>query len=142
MKVCLKDSFTFRARERLKILRANVILRKDFADLGSYRQVSRGLKDLIREGKLVKIASGIYAKAYKSPYSDNLLIENGFDDVSREALDRLGVSWEPGTAEQAYNRSESTQVPTQNVVCLKSRLRRKIRYLNRELIFERNVNAK
>ena len=142
MKVYFEDSLKFKIQERLKSIKSSVIIRKDFADLGSYRQISRGLKGLVDEGKIVRIASGVYAKAYKSTYTNKLLIENGFDSVSREALNRLGITWEPGTDEQTYNRGESTQVPTQNIICLKSRFRRKIKYINRELIFERNINAK
>jgi hypothetical protein len=61
---------------------------KKFNDLGSYRQVSRALKNLISENKLAKIGAGIYAKAYTSNYNDIPIIKNGADIALREALIR------------------------------------------------------
>lgn len=40
------------------------------------------------------------AKSYISEYSNKPIIKNGFDIVVREALTKLGVIWEPGTAER------------------------------------------
>ena len=71
-----------------------------------------------------------------------VLIEEGFDVASREALNRLGVQWESGSAEQAYNSGQSQQVPAHNIVQLKSRFRRKLTYQDRKLHFEGNVNAR
>ncbi len=47
-------------------------------------------------------------KTYISPYIKEYLLENGFDTVAREALDRMHVKWEPGSVEQEYNQ-EKTQ---------------------------------
>jgi len=118
------------------------VLRKDFNDLGSYRQISRAINKLIEEKKLVKIGTGIYAKAYLSKYSNIPLIKNGSDSALRTALKRLGVAFEPGSAEKEYNEGKSTQIPVRNIVRLKSRCRRRIKYKNSELIFEKNINAK
>lgn len=85
---------------------------------------------------------GLYAKAYSSKYTAEPLIVNGFDHTAREALERIGVKWKPGSAELAYNRGESQQVPENNVVRLKTRFRRKISYGNRELYFEGKTNAR
>ena len=127
---------------RLKAHSSNVVLRSDFADLGDYRQVSRGLKALITDKELVKIGFGLYAKAYQSQYTNSPIIKGGTDLALREALTRLKIPFEPGSAEQAYNAGESTQVPVRNIVRLKSRCRRLIRYKNSQLIFEGNINAK
>lgn len=127
---------------RLKAIRGNVVLRKDFEDMGSYRQVSRIFKKLITEKKLIKIGAGIYAKAYVSQHANIPLVKDGIDATLREALTRLGVAYEPGSAEQDYNAGKTTQVPVKNMVKLKSRCRRRIAYGNSELIFEGDVNAK
>ncbi len=70
------------------------------------------------------------------------MLVDGFDTVAREALDRMHVQWEPGSAEQEYNAGKTQQVPTQNVVRLKSRLRRNIQYQGRQIYFERGINAR
>ena len=142
MKVKYLDSIEYKALNRLKTIRGSVLLRIDFDDLGSYRQVSRALQKLIVGKKIVKIGSGIYAKSYVSQYTDAPLIKNGTDVALREALKRLGVSYEPGNAEKDYNDGKTTQIPVRNIVKLKKRCRRHIGYRNSKLTFEGNVNAK
>src|SRR5580704_8329249 len=142
MRVKYSESIEYKILNRLKAIRGSAVLRKDFAGLGSYRQISRAINKLIEEKKLVKIGAGIYAKAYLSKYSDTPLVKNGIDSTLREALKRLGVAYEPGSAEKDYNEGKSTQVPARNIVKLKSRCRRYIGYRNSELIFEKKINAK
>ena len=142
MRVKYQDSIEYKALSRLKAIRGSVVLRQDFKDLGSYRQISRVLNQLIAEKKLVKISAGVYAKAYISKYTDIPLVKNGVDSTLRAALKRLGVAYEPGSAEQDYNAGKTTQVPAGNIVKLKSRCRRRIGYGNSKLIFEKKINAK
>lgn len=142
MRVKYSESIEYKALNRLKAIRGSAVLRKDFDGLGSYRQISRALNKLIEEKKLVKIGAGIYAKAYLSKYSSTPLIKNGTDPTLRAALKRLGIAYELGSAEKAYNEGKTTQVPVRNIVRLKSRCRRRIGYKNSELIFEKNINAK
>lgn len=142
MKVKYVDSSEYKALNRLKTIRSNVVLRTDFDELGSYRQISRILKKFIDEKKLVKIGSGVYAKAVISKYTNVPLIKDSTDSTLREALERLGVAYEPGSAEKEYNEGKTTQVPVRNIVRLKNRCRRRIGYLNSQLIFEGNVNAR
>ena len=142
MRVTYKKSITYKVLEHISASSQHVILRKDLLHLGAYRQISRAIKALIQQKKLVKIGFGIYAKAYESKYAEEALIEGGFDNASREALGRVGVSWELSKAEKAYNNRETQQVPTQNYVRLKSRFRRKITHGNRQLFFEGNINAR
>lgn len=142
MRVKYPESTEYKALNRLKTIRGSVVLRKDFENLGSYRQVSRAINKLIDKKKLVKIGAGIYAKAYLSKYSTTPLIKNGTDPTLRKALKRLGIAFEPGSAEKEYNEGKTTQVPVRNIVRLKSRCRRRIGYKNNELIFEKKINAK
>src|SRR5689334_10614815 len=142
MRVKYSESIEYKALDRLKAIRGSAVLRKDFYGLVSYRQISRAINKLIEEKKLVKVGKGIYAKAYLSKYSNTPLIKNGVDITLRSALKRLGVTFEPGSAEKEYNEGKTTQVPIRNVVRLKNRCRRRIGYMNSELIFEKNINAK
>lgn len=142
MRVTYQESIEYKAINRLKTIRGNIVLRKDFNEFGSYRQISRALKRLIEAKKLVKIGTGIYAKSYISKYTELPLVKNGIDSTLREALKRLGVAYEPGSAEEAYNEGKTTQVPVLNMVKLKSRCRRRIGYRNSELLFEGQINAK
>src|SRR3990167_6289007 len=137
-----KNSLKFEVLERIQQMSGNVVLREDIEDMGSSRQISRCFKDLVDMGKLIKIGYGIYAKTYVSEYINRPVIKAGFDQVCKEALTKLGVAWEPGSAEQAYNAGLSTQVPVRTVVQLKSRYRGHLNYGNRKLIVEKGINAK
>ena len=142
MKVKYENSINYKVLERLNSIQGNVALRRDFADLGSARQISRGLKKIIADKKLVRIGKGIYAKARMTPYYDKPIPYGGFDVVAREALDRLNIRWESGVSEKAYNEGLSTQVPVKNIVCLKDRFRGGVQYEGRKIYFEQSINAR
>lgn len=70
------------------------------------------------------------------------MIQGDFGQACTEALTKLGVDWEPGSAEQAYNAGLSTQVPVRTIVRLKSRFRGYLNYGNRKLTVENGINAR
>lgn len=143
MKKRTNETLVTMMRARLAQIESSVVLRSDFEDLGIERQISRGLQQLQKEDRFVKIGYGVYAKAYRSPIDPRyLLIEGGTDVALRQALTRLKIQWQPGTAEQAYNSGKSTQVPVRNIIKLNSRFRRKIGYRKRKLLFEEKINAR
>lgn len=137
-----QNSLKFKVLKRIRQLSGNVVLRENIEDMGSSRQISRCLGTLVEMGELVKIGNGIYAKAYKSEYVERPVIQGGFGQACKEALTKLGVDWEPGSAEQAYNAGLSTQVPVRTIVKLKSRFRGHLNYGNRKLIVEKGINAR
>jgi hypothetical protein len=137
-----KNSFKFKVLERLQLLEGNVVLRENIADMGSPRQVSRCFKDLVEMGVLVKIGSGVYTRSYISSRTNKPVINGGFGSACKEALTKLGVRWAPGSAEQAYNAGQSSQVPVRTIVQLKSRFRGNLYYGNRKLVVEKGINAR
>jgi hypothetical protein len=116
-----------------------VFLPREFADLGGEDQVLRTLRRLTEDGRLVRLGYGVYGRAVKSRLSGEPMLysPNGFSGAARQALDKLGVQWEPTEAERAYNEGRSTQVPVNPVVRVKGRFRRQLRYGNAELVLER-----
>lgn len=141
-KTYYKNSFKFVVLERINKLSGTVVLRADIEDMAGLRQISRALKALVEMGELVKLGSGVYAKAYQSYYAKEPIIKGGFGAACREALDRLKIAWEPGQAEKAYNSGKSTQVPVRTIIRLKNRFRRHLTYGDRKLIFEDQINAR
>ena len=137
-----KNSLKFRVLEYIQQLPGDIVLRSEISSLASPRQISRCLKDLKSLGYLIKIGYGVYAKSYISEYQNKPIITNGFDIVVREALTKLGILWEPGTAEREYNSGISTQVPVRTIVRLKSRYRGHLTYGPRNLIVEKGINAR
>lgn len=113
-----------------------VFLPREFASLGGEDQV---LRALVADGRLVRLGYGVYGRAVKSRLSGKPMLysPDGFQGATREALDKLGVKWEPAAAERAYNEGRSTQVPVNPVLRVKGRFRRHLRYGNAELVLER-----
>ncbi|MFA5957677.1 DUF6088 family protein [Hyphomicrobium sp.] len=116
-----------------------VFLTREFAPLGGEDQVLRALRKLVADGRLVRLGYGVYGRAIKSRLSGSPMLysPSGFHGAAREALDKLGVKWEPTEAERAYNEGRSTQVPVNPVVRVKGRFSRHLRYGNAELVLER-----
>ena len=116
-----------------------VFLPREFADLGGEDQVLRALRRMTADGRLVRLGYGVYGRAVKSRLSGQPMLYSagGFSGAARQALDKLGVAWEPTQAERAYNEGRSTQMPVNPVVRVKGRFRRHLRYGNAELILER-----
>lgn len=130
------ETLETRLNKRLVRKRGDVFLRSDFEDLGGYDQVGRVLRQLVREGKLLRIGQGLYSRAVKSPFNDQTIPPKGLSTLT-EALNRLGIETALSRMEQDYNAGRTTQVPTGRVVAVRSRVRRKIGYNGITLSFER-----
>jgi hypothetical protein len=117
----------------------DAFLTREFTKLGGEDQVLRALRKLVNDGRLVRLGYGVYGRAVKSRLSGKPMLysRDGFAGVARQALDKLGVEWEPTEAERAYNEGRSTQVPVNPVVRVKGRFSRHLRYRNAELVVER-----
>ena len=128
-----------RVEGRIARKRDDVFLPREFADLGGEDQVLRALRGLVRDGRLVRLGYGVYGRAVVSRLSGEPLLysPSGFAGAARQALNKLGVKWEPTEAERAYNEGRSTQVSANPVVRVKGRFSRQLRYGNTELVLER-----
>ena len=126
-----------RLLKRIDRKRGDVFLRADFDDLGGYNQVGRALRNIVREGRLVRVGQGLYARAVSAPSDGRPIPNKGFRAMATEALGRLGIETAPTRLEQAYNTGRTTQVPSGCVVAVKKRVRRKIGYDGIFVGFER-----
>lgn len=118
---------------------AEVFLRSDFKDIGSYAQVGKALNSLSRDGRLVRIGYGVYAKARPSSLSGRPVPRKPLESLAREALEKLGVSAQPGRAAREYI-SGSTQIPAQvSFDTGRRRTSRKLRIGGREVRYENNL---
>ena len=88
-----------------------VVLRRDLARFGSSAQISRALGQLVSEGKLVRIGTGVYAKAAPGPMSGIPMARQPLGALAAETFDRLGIAWQLGAAQRRYNSGVTTQVP-------------------------------
>jgi hypothetical protein len=117
----------------------DVFLPRDFADLGGQDQVLRALRGLVRDGRLLRLGYGVYARAIVSRLSGEpvLYTPNGLSGAARQALTKLGVPWETAEAETAYNEGRSTQIPVRPVLRVKGRFSRRLRDKHSELLLVR-----
>jgi hypothetical protein len=88
-----------------------VVLRRDLARFCSAAQISSALKQLIAEGRLVRIGTGVYAKAAQGLISGIPMARQPLGALAAETFDRLGIPWRLGAAQRRYNERLSTQVP-------------------------------
>lgn len=122
---------------RIARRKGDVFLRADFADLGGYAQVGRGLAQLMRAGKLTKIGHGIYARAGVSPLDGSVIPANGLYRLAEEAFRRLGIRTGLTAMERAYSEGRTTQVPAGRVIGVGRRVRRKIAFKGASMAYER-----
>lgn len=140
MKKHYNDSFTYAIEQAIESFPESVILRKDLAPLGSSRQLTYAIKNLIQKNKIARVSFGVYVKTEISPYFPDLLILKdipGFSNMTREVLNRLDIPWEQSEAEEAYNTGESTQIPVRSILRIKKRFRRKITFKDKVFEFKR-----
>lgn len=128
-----------RILKRIARRKSNVLMRKDFIDLGGYDQVGRALLQLIRKGIIVKIGYGLYAKTKISSLTGEPMLIEPLPILAKKAMKRLGIKVSPTTAELDYQAGKSTQVPTGRLIGVKSRINRKIGYKGTSIYYERSA---
>lgn len=137
MKTSYKNSFTYQVEKAIESFPESVILRKDLASLGSSRQLTYAINNLIKQKKIARVSFGVYVKTEISAYFPDLLILKdipGFSSMTREVLNKLNIPWEQSEAEEAYNTGRSTQIPVRSILRIKKRFRRKIAF--KDMVFE------
>ena len=113
---------------RMARKKCSVFVREDFRDLSDYDQVGRALRNIAKNGRLIRVGYGVYAKAKKSPITGELVPVVPLPELAKEALARLGIQTVPSRMEIDYNAGKTTQVPTGRVIAVKGRISRKIGY--------------
>lgn len=118
-----------KVQTRVKRSKGSVFLRSDFKDIADYNQVGRALRELVREGLLIKIGYGLYARARINRITGNVMADNpsGPDGVVIEAMEKLGVEYQLDDLSRMNLSGDSTQIPAKVKIIPKStRFTRKI----------------
>lgn len=119
---------------------AFVFTSTDFLGVADRIRISNALRSLCLDGKLIRISIGMYAKAEISELSGKPYIPVAPMEIALEAMSKLGVEARLGSSYREYNEGRSTQVPAAAVVDVgKSRIKRKIKLGQRELLYERST---
>ena len=124
-----------RIQSRLKRSKRYVFTRGDFKDIAGYDQVGRALRDLIKEGQLLKVGYGVYTKARQNSITGKVMpaAPGGSSAVIVETLDRLKVRYRFTGATQMYNSGESTQIPASPEITTSPRFKRVLAVGNSKL---------
>lgn len=118
-----------RLETRIKRAKRSVFMRSDFADIADYDQVGRGLRNLVRDGLLLKIGYGLYVRARVNRITGTLMPDHpaGNDGVLIEAMERLGVDYQLDDLSLKSLSGENTQIPASiKIIPKSSRFTRKI----------------
>ena len=118
---------------------SDVFLRDYFDRFGSPSRVTRAIQELIKEGRIVRLGYGVYAKARPSSITGNPVPRQALESLAEQALLALGVQPKLGKARADYAAGLTTQIPMACVISVgRSRVQRKLQLSGREVIYERN----
>jgi hypothetical protein len=116
---------------------SKVFVRKDFDIFGGYDQVGRALRGVINKGLLIKAGYGVYVKAKTSTLTGKPIPVVPLIEVGLEALTKLGVKPELGTAAKDYRDGKTTQMPMSAVLNVgSSRISRRIGFGKKSIRYE------
>ena len=134
-KLCSKD----RMIRSIALRKGEVLLRADFDRMGSASQVSRALKMVVSDGKLVRLGYGTYAKPQPRPLSGKPIPRQPLEALAWEAMERLGVKINLGKALNDYATGSTNQIPMSATFNTGNRrISRKLVLGNRSVVYEHN----
>ena len=138
-----KLSVKERMSRSIALRKGEVVLRADFESMGSASQISRALKELIQEGKILRLGSGVYAKARPSILSGKPVARVSLEELAQETLQKLGVPAQLGRAQAAYAAGKTTQIPVRTTFNTgQRRISRKITVGISTVRYENNYSAR
>jgi hypothetical protein len=117
-----------------------VILRSDFARMGSPAQVDRVLARLVEDGKLVKVSKGAFAKTRINKFTGKPTPAATLEAISAELFGKLGIEVKPSRLVDEYNSGRSTQIPSTTIVNTGARrITRNVTVGNRSIVYENHA---
>lgn len=115
-----------------------VILRSDFAGMGSYSQVGRILARFVGSGTLVRVSKGVYAKTRINVFTGQPTPAGTLEMIAAELFSRLGIVVGPSFLVAEYNAGRSTQLPMGAIVNTgRRRISRKVTVGSLTLAYEK-----
>ncbi|VXD04358.1 conserved hypothetical protein [Pseudomonas sp. 8Z] len=116
-----------------------VVLRSDFAKMGSDSQVGRVLARFVAEGRLVRVSKGAFAKTRINKFTGQPTAAGTLEMIAAELFRKLNIAVEPSSLVLEYNSGRSTQIPMGATVSTgRRRISRKVTVGNSTLTYEKN----
>jgi hypothetical protein len=114
-----------------------VVLRSEFADMGSASQVGRVLARLVDDGRLVRVSKGAFAKTRINKFTGQPTPAGTLEAISAELFEKLKIKVSPSKFVEEYNSGKTTQIPMSATVNTgRRRISRKVTVGNRTLAYE------
>lgn len=133
------DTVKIRISKRIARSRGDVFVRADFQSFGSYVQIGRALREIVAEGRLVKVGYGLYCKATPSALSGEPIPTRTMVEIGLQAMRKLGVNATISRAAQEYATGQTTQMPGKEKINIgRARVVRRIGFGKRALIYEKD----
>jgi hypothetical protein len=127
----------------IALRKGEVVMRVDFERMGSPSQISRVLKQLVADGKIVRLGYGTYAKARPSRLSGKPVPRVTLAELAQETLQKLEVPATLGRAQRAYAEGRTTQIPVRTTFDTGDRrITRKITVGISTVHYENNYSAR
>lgn len=132
----IKNTLEAKMQYRIKRNKSSVFIPSDFFDLSDRDQIGRVFRQLTRQGLLIKIGQGVYARTKVSQITGKPMPEKDLRALAIETAEKLGKKVVPTRYEKAYNQGKTTQVPTGRVIGVRGRISRKISYNGKSIKYE------
>lgn len=116
-----------------------VVLRSDFAKMGSDSQVGRMLARFVEDGVLIRVSKGAFAKTRINKFTGKPTVAGTLEMIAAELFRKLNIAVEPSALVAEYNSGRSTQIPMVATVNTgRRRISRKVTVGNSTLAYENN----
>lgn len=128
-----------RMSRSIKQRKSVVVLRSEFALMGSDSQVGRVLARFVNDGMLVRVSKGAFAKTRINKFTGKPTPAGTLEMIAAELFRKLNISVAPGSLVSEYNSGRSTQIPMGATVNTGGRrISRKVTVGNSTLTYENN----
>lgn len=136
----MKTSTKTRMAQSIARSPRDIFLRNELAEFGTPSRVTRGINELIREGKIMRLGYGVYAKTEPSILTGTPIPRKMLESLAFEAFNSLRIPIELGKARADYTGGKTNQIPMSVAISTgKRRVIRKLRLGNREVIYEKHL---
>ncbi|PVZ40361.1 DUF6088 family protein [Pseudomonas sp. CC120222-01a] len=131
----LEDRMSRSIKQRASV----VVLRSEFASMGSDSQVGRVLARFVELGLLIRVSKGAFAKTRINKFTGKPSPAGTLEMIAAELFRKLGISVEPSLLVAEYNSGSSTQIPMGTRVNTgRRRITRKVTVGNSTISYEKN----
>lgn len=131
----LEDRMSRSIKQRASV----VVLRSDFAKMGSDSQVGRVLARFVEDGILIRVSKGAFAKTRINKFTGTPTPAGTLEMIAAELFRKLKITVGPSSLTSEYNSGRSTQIPMGATVNTgRRRISRKVTVGNSTLAYENN----